>query len=259
MRPLMKSLHAKTVLLAVTASLSVSLAACGGTRNTPDAGPVVDTSCGIDCALQEEYGLIVNRCFEYSDDNAVASPPDLGIAIERVVELEGGQQAIRAVYYQQGLLVLEDSYILANGALKLARRSDETGRSVTYTDDAGAIQGVTLVEAGLTTGPNDSEAVTAVLSLGDLQEATQWTWNTPPVTLNEKTAPLGTFEEAVTISYNETPGHAMDPRLVFVRGTGFLMRSTRLSLEQSDPALPYKLQTVRDLTTETLTTCGSAS
>lgn len=257
MRPLMRPLPLPTLLSA----LSLLAGACGGTTDNPDAGPQVDTSCGIDCVVQAEYGLIANRCFEYSDDSSVATPPDLGVAIEGLVELEGGQKALRAVYFQNGQRLIEDTFLLVDGDLKLARRSDNrASRSITYTDEGDLTVGVTLVQADTAVGQSfPAESVTAVIAAGaSSEEATTWTGNTFPPTASEKTTPSGAYENAVTITYNETPDHGLDPRRVFVRGTGFVQLNTRLSLTPSDAAAPYKLQGMRELTAETLSNCGSA-
>ena len=63
--------------------LPVVLFACGTADPVvPDAG-VIDTCCGIDCAAQRRYGLLVNTCFEYSASSAAQDPADLGVLVTR--------------------------------------------------------------------------------------------------------------------------------------------------------------------------------
>ena len=52
-------------------SLLLVLTACGPVKPTTDGGSV-DDSCGIDCVSQNRYGLIANRCFEYSVSDTTA-------------------------------------------------------------------------------------------------------------------------------------------------------------------------------------------
>lgn len=233
------------------------LVACGGAKPVPDAGPGIDTSCGIDCAAQTDYGLLANTCFEYSSGNATATPPDLGVAVEGAVALEGGQTGLRAIYFRAGQRLLEDTYLLADGNLKLARRADpRSGTSVSYVNDNQELVGVTLVQADSAAGQNFTDNVTAVA--GQVSDPTVWRGNVFAATTSEQNTPAQAFPDALAFTYTETPEHGLDPRRVFVRQTGFIQLNTRLSLLNADPANPYKLQAIRELTAETLSSCGSA-
>lgn len=260
MRPLMRTTLFPRVLLSLLTLGCGGLLGCGGTTSTPDAGPGVDTSCGIDCAAQQAYGLITHRCFEYTNDNATATPPDLGAVVEGVVELEGGTKGMRVSYWSNGLRLMEDTFLLVDGALKLARRTDPgASSSVTYVDDAKATVGVTWVQADSAVNQNFTDTVTAVVanSAGSVEEATTFRGNVFAPSVSEKTTPAGNWEDAIAIGYTETPDHTLDPRRVFVRGTGFVQINTRLSLDPADTATPYKLQGTRELTDETQSNCGS--
>src|SRR5947208_3216329 len=65
---------------------AMALFACGGNK-TPDAGPMIDSSCGIDCAAQARYGLLAGQCYEYSDGTTTVSPPPLAAEVRPKVEL----------------------------------------------------------------------------------------------------------------------------------------------------------------------------
>src|SRR4051794_124877 len=84
--------------------------ACGPAKPTPDAGP--DTSCGLDCASQEIFGLIKNRCFEYSDDPLnKQTPPALGVWVKPdLFKLEGGIDTIEVDYRKGGQTVQLDYF-----------------------------------------------------------------------------------------------------------------------------------------------------
>src|SRR5512140_2444422 len=91
------------------AAVMLGLVGCGPTvKPTPDAGP--DTSCGIDCAAQNRYGLIARRCFEYSNDPLNGQDPAaLGALVLPVTKLEGGLDVMPVEYLQLGQLRMRDS------------------------------------------------------------------------------------------------------------------------------------------------------
>jgi len=117
----------------IALTLTLALSACGSsTTTTPDAGP--DVSCGLDCAAQARYGLIIDRCFEYSTSKTTADdPPALGLWVRPVFTIEGGVKVIPVEYRQNGQIKMIDSFGIVDGTLKLMRREfSGTGQSVTY-------------------------------------------------------------------------------------------------------------------------------
>lgn len=227
---------------------AVILSACGSPPPPPpDAG--VDTSCGIDCAAQQKYGLILKRCFEYTDTNEAQAFPALGVYVREVRQLEGGVPVISVDYLQGGARKMTDSFILRDGSLVLARREFTSGGSVTYKDDAGNIVGVDWWHPDTTSGQNfetDSSA-DVVLASGTRQtDATSFKVITSDPLANEKAVPAGNFDTAVKLVFNEQPPHGMDGRRVFVDGTGFTLLSSGFSQSSTD-IKPYRLQDIRDI------------
>ena len=123
------------------AFLALVAAACTPPPKPP-ACPDVDSSCGIDCAVQQKFGLIENRCFEYSATKVAAQIADLGVQVtKKRFELEGGIPTIELTYYQSGQIKMTDYLGIKCGELYLMRRSWSVG-SVTYKDKDNAISGV---------------------------------------------------------------------------------------------------------------------
>lgn len=219
-------------------------------KPTPDAG--VDTSCGIDCVAQERYGLIVNRCFEYSDTSTdVQLIPAVGVQVSEVRELEGGVKVVSVDYYRSGLREMTDNFMLVDGALKLARREWHAGPggSVTYRDEANNIVGVTWLQPDTAAGQNVvSDVVADVVSGMRTSEPTTYTVVTSAPSMNEKTVPAGTYENAVKLIFNEQPAHGYDGRRVFSEGVGFPVFSSTFALGTTG-GTPYYLQGIRDIGT----------
>lgn len=221
------------------------LLGCEPPKPTPDAGP--DTSCGLDCVAQENYGLIVNRCFEYTDDPLSAkTPPSLGIWVREVAELEGGLKTLPVEYRQGGQTMQTDYFTLKNGELWLVRRADRSG-SVTYRTDT-TLTGVKWLAPGTLSGENFSTNTTAFLSKDNSSTATSYRVTTDTPTGGEKKTPAGTFDAAIKLLFGETPDHGSDPRRVFVAGTGFTVVASPFNLLGGSPT-PHYLQRVRDIGT----------
>ena len=227
---------------------------------TPDAGP--DTSCGIDCEAQQRYGLILNRCFEYTDTTAAQTPPALGVLVTEKRTLEGDVPVISVDYSQSGARKMTDSFMLTGGKLVLARREWVSGGSVTYKDPDGNITGVDLWQPGTAVNENFSTQSSAdFITPGGMRQTddTSFTVVTSAPAATDKTVPLGTFDNAIRLVVNEQPSHAFDSRRIFVEGTGFTVISTSLSSTASG-GTPYLLQAIRDIGTPDggTTPCGLA-
>ena len=233
----------RTTLLSVAVVLGT---ACGPVKPTVDAGP--DTSCGLDCAAQEAYGLILNRCFEYSADPSNKQPsPELGVLVKpELFELEGGIKTIAVEYRKLGQPVQTDYFTIKNGDLTLMRRI-AGNFSVTYRTDT-AITGVKWLSTGTAAGENFSTSTTAFLSRDDSSTATSYRITTDTPTGAEKRTPLATYDDAYKILIGESPDHGSDPRRVFVRGTGFTVIASPFNLLGGSPT-PVYLQRIRDIGT----------
>lgn len=227
----------------VTAVLLVS--ACGPAKPTPDAGP--DTSCGLDCASQEIFGLIKNRCFEYSEDPlAPSTPPDLGVWVKPdLFTLEGMIPTIEVEYRKGGQIVQSDYFVFKNGDLTLMRRI--AGTSVTYRTGT-AITGVKWLSPTTGPGENFSTMTTAFLSRDDSSAPTDYRITTDAPTTAEKRTPLATYDTAFKVLFGESPDHGSDSRRIFVPGTGFTIIASPFNLLGGSPT-PVYLQRIRDIGT----------
>jgi hypothetical protein len=231
----------------VAAALVLPLmTACGPVKPTVDAGP--DTSCGLDCAAQEVFGLIKNRCFEYSTDPSnKQTPPELGVWVRNdLFEIEGGIQTLAVEYRKGGQIVQTDFFTFKNGDLTLMRRIAGT-QSVTYRTDT-TITGVKWLSQGTGPGENFSTSTTAFLSRDDSSTPTTYRITTEAPTTAEKKTPLATYETAFKILFGESPDHGSDSRRVFVPGTGFTIIASPFNLLGGSPT-PVYLQRIRDIGT----------
>jgi len=236
--------------LFVTLALTLC-AACGPPpkKPVPDAGP--DSSCGLDCVAQDRYGLTVNRCFEYTDSQAAVSPPSLGVKVKAVEKLEGDQVALPLEYTRGGQVVMTDYFLLGNGDLLLARRTFQPGHSVTYKDGSGNIVGTAWLKALTASGENFTTNTNADVVVPDPagrhSDPTVFTVATAAPTTSEKTVPAGAYPDAFKMILSETPNHGVDPRRVFMPGTGFTLFSSSFSDLSSTTAQEYRLQKIRDI------------
>lgn len=237
--------------LALVATASLAALACSPPPPPPpDAG--VDTSCGLDCEAQQRYGLIVDRCFEYSGSSMTEPFPAMGAYVRPVRELEGGVKVIPVEYSQNGVLKMEDNFLIRDGALVLARRVFKTaGGSVTYKDASGAIIGADWWQADTAAGQNFTTSATAdFIDTAGTRESQPTEFNVvaSESSTSEKTVPLGKYDNAVTLVFNEQPSHGMDTRRVFADGTGFIFLSTSFS-SATTSGTGFRLQGIRDVNT----------
>jgi len=226
---------------------ALALLACGAPKPTPDAGP--DTSCGLDCAAQQHYGLILNRCFEYSDDRfSGQSPPALGVYVSpTLLEIEGGLQVIEVKYRQLGQEVQYDLFNIVNGDLVLLRRSAGP-KSVTY-KTSGAITGVKWLSLSTGAGENFSTSADAFLSTDSSSNPSTYRITTQAPDATEKRTPSGTYDTGFTMLFGESPtAYGVDSRRTFVPGTGFTLLSSPFNLAGGSPT-PVYLQRIRDIGT----------
>lgn len=235
--------------------LLLAVACGGGEKPTPDAG--VDDSCGIDCEGQNSYGLILGRCFEYSDTNLTVTPPALGVHVEEVVTLEGGVKGIAVKYRTGGLTKMEDVFTLKNGELYLLRRSWQAAQSVTYKDDNNNITGTLWLRPD--TGPGQtvsSGAVQADFINGAQRVTESTTFNvlTSTATATNLKTPAEQFAEGLKLLMTETPLHGADTQRYFVKGKGFVRFSSALDISGAS-SQEYALQNVRELPAGTFD-CG---
>ncbi len=233
----------RLILLAVAVGLST---ACGPVKPTVDAGP--DTSCGLDCAAQQTFGLIKDRCFEYSTSPLTKqTPPDLGVWVRSdLFTLEGGISTIAVEYRRGGQIIQTDFFTFKGGDLTLMRRIAGSN-SVTYRTDT-AITGVKWLSKGTGAGENFSTSTTAFLSRDDSSTATAYRITTEVATGGDKKTPLDTYESAYKILFGESPDHGSDSRRVFVPGTGFTVIASPFNLLGGSPT-PVYLQRIRDIGT----------
>ncbi len=228
------------------AALCVALAACSPPRPMVDAGP--DTSCGIDCAAQEEFGLIINRCFEYSTDPSApeALQPSIGALVKNVFELEGGVKSIPVEYNHGGQPLGTDYFTFVDGQLTLLRRIAGSS-SVTYRSDT-TITGVTWLPMGAAAAQNFSTTRDAFLSSDNSVTSTVYRVTTDVPTTGEKRNPaMINSDNAIKLIFGETPDHGSDPRRVFVPGTGFTVIVSPFNLLGNASAVPNHLQRIRDI------------
>jgi len=227
------------------------LAACGGPTSKPDAGP--DTSCGLDCAAQARYGMMIDRCFEYSDDPLnKQDPPAMGAWVKPVFTLEGGTRVLPVEYRVGGQTKMIDNFGIVNGDLVLMRREfSGTSQSVTYRDEANAIVGARWfpmdVAGGQTYQSNPQAFVVGSSGMG-VTEATSYKLTTVDATSSQLRTPLETYARGMQIIFSESPHHGADSQRVFVPDVGFVLIASDFSLTQGSPT-PLRLQRIRDIGT----------
>lgn len=208
---------------------------------------MIDTSCGIDCASQNRYGLIAGTCFEYSDTSSTASPPSLAAVVETKRELEGGIPVIDVTYSVGGQRRMQDSFTIVNGELKLVRRGFGTGGvSASYKNAAGDLEGVRWV--GPTTGVGETLTTMTnadVTTTPRVNEATTYRVTTSAPGATDLQTPYATFDGGVRMLITETPDHGADSRRVFVPGVGFTLITTPLALT-GGTSQEYKLQNIKN-------------
>lgn len=220
--------------------------ACGGKTTPPDAGPMIDTSCGIDCAAQAKYGLLEKTCFEYSATTSAASPPDLAAEVRPKVELEGGIPVMQVRYTTTGNPRMQDSFTIVNGELKLLRREfGAGGTSVSYKKTTGELEGVKWLAPNTGIGENLSTTSSAdVIAAMRMSESTTFRVTTSAPGQSDLAVPYATFDGGVRMLLSETPDHGSDSRRVWVPGVGFPLITTPLMLT-GGTSQEYRLQNIK--------------
>ncbi len=223
------------------------LVACSGGKTTPDAGPMIDTSCGLDCAAQERYGLIAGRCFEYSNTGSVVDPPALAAEVRAVRDVEG-VKVMDVAYTKTGNPQMLDLFTIVNGELKLIRREFGVGTaSVAFKDDSGKLVGVKWLAPTTGGGENFSTSVKADVIAPPAARVSEDT--TYRVTTNDPSGtdlrfPIGTFDAGVRMLITQTPDRGSDSRRTWIPGVGFALVTTPLVI--GGTPLEYTLQKVKD-------------
>lgn len=234
-------------------ALALALVACSPPAPTPDAGP--DTSCGFDCAAQNKYGLIKNRCFEYSSDPLTKQdPPALGVWVKdngaNLFNLEGGVPVLQVEYRMTGQIRMIDDVAVIGGALMLMRREFvATGQSITYKDSANKIVGVKWLAldtaAGQTLTTQASGFLVNQSGVGTTDDTT-FKVTTFDASASELQALTQTYPAGLKLVFSETPAHGNDTRRVFIPDVGFAVIASNYALTGGAP-LPMTLQKVRDI------------
>ncbi len=233
-----------------TAGVLALITACGTPAKPPvDAGKPVDTSCGIDCDAQKEYGLLLNSCLEFADGPTAVDPPALGIFVREVFTLEGNVKVLVVEYLQSGQKKMTDSVGIVDGKLKLMRREFSGGQSVTYKNAANEIVGVDWLSPSSAAGSSLESTSNADVLLGGSNRKSEST--TYRVTLDEAPASQITvpaagspFTGAVRMSFSETPDHGSDGLRVWMPKVGFIFYSSSFTLA-GGTAPQYRLQRAR--------------
>ncbi len=225
--------------------------ACGPAKPTT-GDRTVDTSCGLDCVAQKRFGLIVDRCFEYSaSDTTKQDPPELGAFVKPVFTLEGGVQVLPVEYRRTGQTLMIDNFAFKDGALLLMRREfPRQGKSVTFKNEAGAIVGVTWLTADPLPGQTQTTSVQANIvesSGAGTSEATRYQVSTAQANAGQLKTPLSNVTDGLRLLTTQSPDRGADPIRVFVPETGFISITSPLSATPANPT-PIFLQKVRDLT-----------
>ncbi len=234
--------------------LSSLVIACG----TPSGGAVdggPDTSCGLDCAAQQTYGLIVNRCFEYSDDTSKKKdPPTLGALVLPVFTLDNKVKVLPVEYRQGGQLKMRDSFAIVKGELLLVRREfPATGQSVTYRDSSLQLAGVKWLEtaaAGDQTYTTTAKALLAGSSgAGNSTDSSYRVTTAVPSSAELKT-PLNAYLDGLKLLFAESPtDNGSDSRRIFVPNVGFVLIASPFSLAPGAQVTAVMLQRVREMGT----------
>ncbi len=213
-------------------------------HEVPDAGP--DTSCGLDCAAQAEFGLQFKRCFEFSSNpTTVEYPQAFAIYVKGLFKLEGDVQTIEVDYLSSGQIKGQDFFTLPNGTLTLARRISG-GSSATYLQN-GVVDGVQWLPAGTIAGAEIDTTRDERLSTGATTEGVQYRITT----VEASPADLTTLDPGISTDggysmiFNNTPAAKSDTQRIFVPGVGFTRVTPSSTIIVG--GVPYYLQKIRDI------------
>lgn len=234
--------------------LLVLAVGCGSSSmGSHDAGP--DTSCGLDCVAQANYGLVINRCFEYSDDaSKKKDPPLLGAQVLPVFTLDNNVKVLPVEYRQGGQLKMRDSFTIKNGDLLLVRREFlDSNQSVTYRDSSLAIAGVTWLHLDSSSGETYTSTAKALVvdaSGTSHSNDTSYRVTTAVPSASELNTPLNNSIDGLKLLPSESPtDHGSDARRIFVSGVGFVLIASPFSLTPGAQTTPLMLQRIRDIGT----------
>ena len=225
--------------------------ACSPPPKPPDAGVVIDTSCGIDCAAQKSYGLLLNTCFEYADGPTATNPPAIGVFVREVFALEGGVKTLVVEYSSSGQRKMTDSFGIVNGTLLLMRREFSGGQSVTYKNAANDIVGVGWLERNSGVGSNLQSTSNADVLLGGSNRMSQMTSDRATLaeaSLSQSTVPAqaGAYDGGLQMLFSESPDHGSDGLRVWVPNVGFITFSSTF-LITGGSSTQYRLQRIRTI------------
>lgn len=233
---------------------SLLLIACG-TASTGGGDAGADTRCGLDCAAQQTYGLIVNRCFEYSDEaTKKKDPPLLGMLVMPVITLDSSIKVLPVEYRQGGQLKMRDNFAIKNGDLYLVRREfTSSSQSVSYRDSSLALSGVKWLETKAASGQTYTTSTKALVvnaaGMADPSDSSYRVTTAEP-TPSELQTPLTVYLNGLTMLTSENPtDKGSDPRRVFVPDVGFVLIASPFSLTPGAVTTPLMLQRVRDIGT----------
>jgi hypothetical protein len=231
----------------------LTLAGCGTAKPVPDAGIVIDTSCGLDCVAQKNYGLIINTCFEYADSPTASDPPAIGALVKDLFTLEGGIKTIPVEYRASGQTKMIDYFGITNGTLLLMRREFSAGQSVTFKNTANDIVGVGWLERGSDVGSNLASSSNADVLAGPSNrksELTSYRVTLAEASVAQRTVPAqaDAFDGGIQMLFSESPDHGSDALRVWVPQVGFISFSTSFQLS-GGTAQQYHLQKLRTVGT----------
>ena len=215
-----------------------------------DAGRTVDTSCGLDCEAQKNYGLLIDTCFEYAASPAASDPPAIGAMVNKVFTLEGGVKTIPVEYRASGQTKMIDYFgITAEGKLLLMRREFSAGQSVTFKNATNDIVGVAWLELSSGVGTNLSTTSSAdVLNTTRKSESTTYRVTLDTASTGQSTVPVQTdaFDGGLRMLFSEDPDHGSDALRIWVPQLGFINFSSSLEIA-GGTASQYRLQKIRTI------------
>ncbi len=212
---------------------------------------MIDTRCGLDCAAQKSYGLLLNTCFEYAEGPTATNPPAIGAFVREVFELEGHVKVIVVEYSSGGQRKMTDSFGIKDGTLLLMRREFAGGQSVTYKNAATDIVGVGWLERTSAAGSNlQSTSSADVLMGGSTRKTESTSYRTTLAAASEAqtTVPAQAtpFDGGLQMLFSETPDHGSDGLRVWVPDVGFINFSSSFQLTGGN-SLQYRLQRIRTI------------
>ncbi len=228
-------------------STLVSLAACGG--GSP--GNTGGADAGIDPVAY--FGLQKDRCFEYSASETAQAVPDLGVAVEEIVDFSLGDRTIKTsvIFYRAGGLAMKDYVGVEGSELKLYKREFPATKSTLYNPPLTLlkmpVRGGDVVQSSGTAAVRDG-AGKLLIDPPQQQSLSVNVFSAVPVNL-----PIGQSVNAFPLTYTLNPAGRQEVR-AFVPGTGdpsaiegFVKIVYNFTTDDAAPAPTYKLQGLRQL------------